>query len=115
MKERRRRRKKLKEMKGNVEAQEGAKAKEEVPQYLSFIGNAPMGVIAGGGAKTYLFRAFVKDVDMVSPGDWEKLHDAIEENVGEVGWFTREEIVKGEMVKDEAGETTKFLDLLLQD
>lgn len=117
LKERRRRRKKLKEMKGNVDLTEGMKAKEEVPQYLHFIGNGPMGVMNVEDSRMYLFRAFVKDVLMVNPEDWGRITDRISENLegGEVGWFSREEIVEGEMVKDDAGRTKEFLDLLLQD
>ena len=117
LKEKRRKRKRLKEMKGSVEAEAGQKAKEEVPGYLEMIGNSPMGVMEMNGSRVYLMRCYVKDVHMVTVQDWGRLHEAIEENLGggQVGWFTREEIVKGGMIKDEAGETERFLDLLLQD
>ena len=69
MKERRLRRRAAKEKKGGLDEEMNKQAKEVIPEYVSFQGNAPMGCLIDYelAQKTFLFRAFVIDVMAVRP------------------------------------------------
>lgn len=110
MKERRLRRRAAKEKKGGAQLDENQRVKEEVPHYIHFMGNCPMGCLQDYeiAEQTFLFRAFVIDPDMVSPHDWGRLHRHISWRLGYsgddekgVGWFSRREILEDKMIAED--------------
>ncbi|GMH99174.1 hypothetical protein TrST_g6315 [Triparma strigata] len=110
MKERRLRRRAAKEKKGGLDEEMNKQAKEVIPEYVSFQGNAPMGCLIDYelAQKTFLFRAFVIDVMAVRPQDWTRIHKSISLNLGYsgleeegVGWFTQKEIIENKMIEED--------------
>jgi hypothetical protein len=90
---------------------------DEVPPYLHFVGNAPMGVLYGqgreGGERTFLMRAYVIDHDVLDSCGYPESVERVLEKTGEYGWYSKREIIEGKMVTDEENEL-EYLEYLLE-